>query len=77
MKEALYIQAKPASTRFNRDRGYELPNCWIAIFQQMLKRRDFQPCLAIINYTIRQEMFLRIKMNFHNILLGEISNNPG
>ena len=31
MKEALCIQAKPANVRFNRDSGYELPDCWIAL----------------------------------------------
>ena len=30
VKEALHIKSTPANTRFNRDRGYELPGCWIA-----------------------------------------------
>ena len=30
MKESLSIRTKPESERFNRDNGFELPNCWIA-----------------------------------------------
>ena len=31
MKEALCIQSTPADSRFNRDGGYELPDCWFAL----------------------------------------------
>ena len=31
MKDALYIQAKLANARFNRDSRYELPDCWITL----------------------------------------------
>ena len=30
MKESLIIRTKPESERFNRDNGFELPDCWIA-----------------------------------------------
>ena len=30
MKESLSIRTKPDSERFNRDSGFELPDCWIA-----------------------------------------------
>ena len=34
MKEALSIRTTPEDARFNRDNGYELPDCWIATFKK-------------------------------------------
>ena len=34
MKEALSIRTTPDQTRFNRDSGYELPDCWIATYKK-------------------------------------------
>ena len=31
MKEAMCIQSAPTDSRFNRDRWYELPDCWITL----------------------------------------------
>ena len=35
MKEALCIQSTPADSRFNRDSGYELPDCWFALNRKL------------------------------------------
>ena len=35
MKEVLSIRTTPEDTRFNRDNGYELPDCWIATFKKL------------------------------------------
>ena len=35
LKEALSIHATPEDARFNRDGGYELPDCWIATFNKL------------------------------------------
>ena len=35
MKEALSIRTTPEDARFNRDSGYELPDCWIATFKKL------------------------------------------
>ena len=37
MKEALSIRTTPEDARFNRDNGYELPDCWIATYVQEAK----------------------------------------
>ena len=34
-KEALSIHATPEDARFNRDSGYELPDCWIAMYKKL------------------------------------------
>ena len=38
VKEALIIHTTPEDTRFNRDNGYELPDCWIAIILYYVRR---------------------------------------
>ena len=35
MKEAMCIQSTPTDSRFNRDSGYELPDCWIALNRKL------------------------------------------
>ena len=35
VKEALHIQKTPANNSLNRDRGYELPGCWIATVKKL------------------------------------------
>ena len=35
MKEAISIRTTPEDAHFNRDSGYELPNCWIATFKKL------------------------------------------
>ena len=35
MKEALCIQSTPADSLFNRDSGYELPDCWFALNRKL------------------------------------------
>ena len=35
MKEALCIQSTPPDARFNRDSGYELPDCWVALNRKL------------------------------------------
>ena len=35
MKEALSIRTTPEDARFNRDNGYELPDCWIGTFKKL------------------------------------------
>ena len=35
MKEALSIRTTPEDARFNRDNGYELPDCWIATYKKL------------------------------------------
>ena len=35
MKESLSIRTKPESERFNRDSGFELPDCWIATYKKL------------------------------------------
>ena len=35
VKEAFHIERTPANTRLNRDRGYELPGCWIATMNKL------------------------------------------
>ena len=35
MKDALCIQSTPADSRFNRDGGYELPDCWFALNRKL------------------------------------------
>ena len=35
MKEALSIRTTPEQTGFNRDSGYELPDCWIATYKKL------------------------------------------
>ena len=35
MKEALSMRTTPEDARFNRDSGYELPDCWIATFKKL------------------------------------------
>ena len=35
MKEALSIRTTPEDVRFNRDSGYEVPDCWIATFKKL------------------------------------------
>ena len=37
MKEALCIQAKPPNACFDRDNGYELPECWMICSQQKIQ----------------------------------------
>ena len=36
MKEALSIRTTPEDARFNRDNGYELPDCWIATYKKLM-----------------------------------------
>ena len=35
LKESLSIRTTPEDTRFNRDSGYELPDCWIATYKKL------------------------------------------
>ena len=35
LKEALGIHATPEDARFNRDSGYELPDCWVATYNKL------------------------------------------
>ena len=35
LKEALHIKRTPANTRLIRNRGYELPGCWIATMKKL------------------------------------------
>ena len=35
MKEALSIRTTLENARFNRDDGYELPECWIAMYKKL------------------------------------------
>ena len=35
LKEALSIHMTPKDARFNRDSGYELPDCWIATYNKL------------------------------------------
>ena len=35
MKEALCIRLTPEDARFNRDSGYELPDCWITTLRRL------------------------------------------
>ena len=35
VKEALCIQTTPESSYFNRNGGYDIPNCWIAMFKKL------------------------------------------
>ena len=35
MKEALCIQSTPTDSRFNRDGGYELPDCWFTLNRKL------------------------------------------
>ena len=35
MKEALSIRTTPEDALFNRDNGYELPDCWIVTFKKL------------------------------------------
>ena len=35
MKEALSIRTAPDDSHFNRDSGYELPDCWIATYRKL------------------------------------------
>ena len=35
MKEALSIRTTPKDVHFNRDSGYELPDCWITTFKKL------------------------------------------
>ena len=35
MKETLCIKSTPAGSRFNRDSGYELPDCWFALNRKL------------------------------------------
>ena len=35
MKKALCIQSTPADSHFNRDSGYELPDCWFALNRKL------------------------------------------
>ena len=34
LKESLSIRTTPEDTHFNRDSGYELPDCWIATYRK-------------------------------------------
>ena len=38
MKEALSIRTAPEDSHFNRDSGYELPDCWIATYRKLKGR---------------------------------------
>ena len=38
MKEALSIRTTPEDARFNRDNGYELPDCWITTYKKLKGR---------------------------------------
>jgi hypothetical protein len=42
LKEALSIQATPEDARFNRDGGYELPDCWIATYNKLRGGASFR-----------------------------------
>ena len=35
LKESLSICTTPEDARFNRDGGYELPDCWIATYKKL------------------------------------------
>ena len=35
LKESLSIRTTPEDTRFNRDSGYELPDCWVATYKKL------------------------------------------
>ena len=35
LKESLSIRTTPEDTRFNRDSGYELPDCWISTYKKL------------------------------------------
>ena len=35
LKESLSIRTTPEDARFNRDSGYELPDCWIATYKKL------------------------------------------
>ena len=35
LKESLSIRTTPKDARFNRDSGYELPDCWIATYKKL------------------------------------------
>ena len=35
LKELLSIRMTPENARFNRDSGYELPDCWIATYKKL------------------------------------------
>ena len=35
LKESLSIRTTPEDAHFNRDRGYELPDCWIATYKKL------------------------------------------
>ena len=35
LKESLSVRTTPEDTSFNRDSGYELPNCWIATYKKL------------------------------------------
>ena len=35
MKETLCLELRPANTCFNRDGGYELPDCWIVLYKKL------------------------------------------
>ena len=38
MKEALCIRSMPTDSHLNKDSGYELPNCWIALNRKLKGR---------------------------------------
>ena len=35
LKESLSIRTTPEDARFNRDSGYELPDCWVATYNKL------------------------------------------
>ena len=35
VKEAICIWTAPESSRFNRDGGYDIPNCWITTYRKL------------------------------------------
>ena len=53
MKEALCIQSTPADSRFNRDGGYELPDCWFAL-NRKLRGRAIVGHRAPLNFERRE-----------------------
>ena len=55
MKEALCIQSTPTDSRFNRDGGYELPDCWFVLNRKLrggaiVGHRAPLACAALRNY---------------------------
>ena len=55
LKEAMCIQSTPTDSWFNRDSGYELPDCWIALNRKLKGGAPTTPApgarAALRNYT--------------------------